>query len=171
MDYFKSISNQLLTKLGAQKEQIEGIQQAIKDSGFDGSKNVSFAAVRQKLKERDLSDQEIEMLFSKYDLDQNRELDEQELRAMFADLEGKKNEIEKEMAENENKRPESSRSVHRYGGGGGPDMSKLTKRVDRMEYTLSVISSKIDSVLGGKVLLAAKPDDVKTRLDEEDLDN
>ncbi len=30
MDYFKGISNQLLTKLGAQKEQIEGIQAAIK---------------------------------------------------------------------------------------------------------------------------------------------
>ncbi|CAG2101885.1 unnamed protein product [Medioppia subpectinata] len=169
MDYFKSISNQLLTKLGAQKEQIEGIQQAIKGAGLDGAKNVSFAAVRQKLKERDLSDQEIEMLFSKYDLDQNRELDEQELRAMFADLEGKKNEIEKEMADNENKRPESARSVHRFGG--GPDMSKLTKRVDRMEYTLSVISSKIDSVLGGKVLLAAKTADVNTRLDEEDLED
>jgi len=30
MDYFKNISNQFLVKLGAQKEQIEGIQQAIK---------------------------------------------------------------------------------------------------------------------------------------------
>lgn len=30
MDYFKGISNQILNKLGAQKEQIEGIQQAIK---------------------------------------------------------------------------------------------------------------------------------------------
>ena len=30
MDYFKNISNQFLAKLGAQKEQIEGIQQAIK---------------------------------------------------------------------------------------------------------------------------------------------
>jgi hypothetical protein len=30
MDYFKNISNTILTKLGAQKEQIEGIQQAIK---------------------------------------------------------------------------------------------------------------------------------------------
>ena len=108
------------------------------------------------------------MLFSKYDLDQNRELDEQELKAMFADLEGKKSAIEKEMAENENKRPDSSRSVHRFGGN-GPDLTKLTKRVDRMEYTLSVISSKIDSVLGGKVLLAAKTEEIKGRVDEEDF--
>lgn len=107
------------------------------------------------------------MLFSKYDLDQNRELDEQELQAMFADLEGKKSAIEKEMAENEHKRPDSSRSVHRFVGN-VPDVSKLTKRVDRMEYTLSLISSKIDSVLGGKILLATKPDDVKAKVEEED---
>ena len=140
------------------------------DSGLEGSKTVSFATVRQKLKERDLSDQEIEMLFAKYDLDQNRELDEQELNAMFADLEGKKSAIEKEMAHNEQKRPESARSVHRFGAAGnGPDLSKLTKRVDRMEYTLSLISSKIDSVLGGKVLLGAKAEDVKAKLEEEDF--
>lgn len=30
MDYFKSISNQILQKLGAQKDQIEEIQEAIK---------------------------------------------------------------------------------------------------------------------------------------------
>ena len=30
MDYFKGISNQLLIKLGAQKDKIEGIQAAIK---------------------------------------------------------------------------------------------------------------------------------------------
>jgi hypothetical protein len=107
------------------------------------------------------------MLFAKYDLDQNRELDEQELKTMFADLEGKKLEIVKEMEENESKRPESAKSMHRFGV--GPDFGKLTKRVDRMEYTLSVISSKIDSVLAGKVVLA-KPDDVKANIEEEELD-
>lgn len=30
MDYFKGISNQIMNKLGAQKEQIEGIQQVIR---------------------------------------------------------------------------------------------------------------------------------------------
>ena len=107
------------------------------------------------------------MLFSKYDLDQNRELDENELQAMFADLENKKSSIEKEIQESEQKRPESARSLHRFVGN-GPDVSKLTKRVDRMEYTLSVISTKIDSVLGGKVLMASKVDEMKSRVDEED---
>lgn len=33
---------------------------------------------------------EIEMLFAKYDVDGNRELDEKEMNQMFADLEGQK---------------------------------------------------------------------------------
>lgn len=127
---------------------------------------MSFSAVRHELKKRDLSDQEIEMLFSKYDLDQNRVLDEQELSKMLADLEGRRMAIEKEIADNENKRPDSARSLHRY----GPDISKITKRVDRMEYTLSVISSKIDSVLEGRIIV--KPDKGNsTSLEEEDLED
>lgn len=157
MDYFKGITSQVLTKLGAQKEHIEGIQAAIKNSGFDGSRKLSFATVRQELKKRNLSDPEIEMLFAKYDIDQNRELDEDELQAMFRDLEGKKNQIEREIEENKNKRPEET--VVGVGGGGhlpiGFDLLKMAKRVDRMEYILSTISSKIDNVLAGKLIQSA----------------
>lgn len=151
MDYFKGISNQILFKLGTQKEQIEGIQQAIKESGFDGSRRLSFATVRQELKKRNLSDQEIEVLFAKYDMDQNRELDPEELQAMFDDLEGKKKSIEKEMEESKKtKRPESALSVHRH----VPDFGKIAKRVDRMEFILGTISTKIDSLMAGKVSTA-----------------
>lgn len=162
MDYFKGITSQVLTKLGAQKEHIEGIQAAIKSSGFDGSRKLSFATVRQELKKRNLSDPEIEMLFAKYDIDQNRELDEDELQAMFRDLEGKKNQIEKEIEENKFKRPDEA--VAGVGGGVGVggghlpigfDLLKMAKRVDRMEYILSTISSKIDNVLAGKIIQSA----------------
>lgn len=150
MDYFKQISNQILHKLGAQKDQIEEIQQAIKQSGLNGSRRLSFATIRHELKKRNLSDQEIEMLFAKYDIDQNRELDENELNAMFDDLEGKKKCIEKEMEENKNKRRESVMSIH---GRHMPnfDYSKMSKRVDRMEYVLSNISTKIDSLFTSKL--------------------
>lgn len=33
------------------------------------------------------------------------------------------------------------------------EMAKLVRRVDRMEFTLSAISAKIDSVLSGKLAL------------------
>ncbi|KAH7636330.1 polycystin-2-like protein 1 [Dermatophagoides farinae] len=150
MDYFKAISNQILHKLGTQKEQIEEIQQAIKQSGFDGSRRVSFSTIRQELKKRNLSDQEIEMLFAKYDIDQNRELDETELHAMFEDLEGKKKSIEKEMEENKNKRRDSVLSLH---GRHLPqfDFGKISKRVDRMEYVLATISNKMDSLFANRI--------------------
>ena len=157
MEYFKGISNSLLTKLGAQKEHIEGIQQVIKESGFDGTRRLSFATIRQELKKRNLSDLEIEMLFAKYDIDQNRELDEDELKAMFDDLEGKKNQLVKEIEENKKNRRDSSISHARPHGHGiipGFDITKMAKRVDRMEYILSTISTKIDSALGGKLITA-----------------
>lgn len=105
--------------------------------------------MRQELKKRNLSDQEIEMLFAKYDIDQNRELDEDELQAMFDDLEGKKKSIEKEIEEKKNKRPESALSIHRHMP--GVDYGKIARRVDRMEYILSTISAKIDHVVGEKL--------------------
>jgi hypothetical protein len=168
MDYFKSSYNNLMVKLGKQTEQIEGIQQAIKEAGT--AKKLSFEKVRDELKKRNLSDQEIEMLFAKYDLDQNRELDEDELKSMLSDLEGKKKELEREVEDNNKKpRPESARSVHRGHGGYNADTSKLQRRVDRMEYTLTSISSKIDSVLAGKIL--TRPDEVRPTLDEEDMED
>jgi len=139
------------------------------ESGFDGSRRLSFATVRQELKKRNLSDLEIEMLFAKYDIDQNRELDENELQAMFDDLEGKKNQIEKEMEENKQKKAAENAEGGGGGGGGGigyrhmpPGMSmagidygKMAKRVDRMEYILGTISTKIDNALAGKLVTAA----------------
>lgn len=125
---------------------------------MDGKRRLSFATVRQELRKRNLSDQEIETLFAKYDIDQNRELDEDELQAMFEDLEGKKNEIEKEMEHNKSKAPENGIDTVAHGGnrhgnlGIGMDYSKIAKRVDRMEYILTTISTKIDKVMSGQLI-------------------
>ncbi|KAI1309439.1 Polycystin-2 [Halotydeus destructor] len=151
MDYFKSNYQGLLGKLGKHREQIDGIQAALK---VDGKKKLSYDHVHAELKKRNLSEQEIEMLFAKYDLDNNRELDEDELAQMLVDLEGKKKQLENEIAK-EQQRPMSAISArHR-----NPDeMIKLMRRVDRMEYTLSVISAKIDSALDGKLILPKAKD-------------
>ena len=115
------------------------------DSGFDGSRRLSFATVRQELKKRNLSDLEIEMLFAKYDIDQNRELDAGELQAMFDDLEGKKMKLEKEI-EKENKAEENNVGA----GGGIKHMSPINLDLGKIEYILTTISNKIDSALAGK---------------------
>ncbi|RWS03638.1 polycystin-2-like protein, partial [Dinothrombium tinctorium] len=161
MDYFKSHYQNLLTKLGKQREQIEGIQAALQAKG---KKTLNFEEVRKELKKRNLTDPEIEMLFAKYDLDCNRELDEDELKKMFEDLEGKKKEIDEEIAM-EQKRPSSAVSVHHFKST-YEDIIKLTRRVDRMEHTLAVISAQIDSVLAGK-LIVNKPDAKVEKENEE----
>lgn len=89
------------------------------------------------------------MLFAKYDLDHNRELDEDELKRMFEDLEGKKKQLEKQI-ECEQKRPSTAAMGF---GASTDDVNRLVRRVDRMEYTLSLIAAKIDSVLDGKIIL------------------
>ena len=90
------------------------------------------------------------MLFAKYDLDHNRELDEDELKRMFEDLEGKKKQLEKQI-ESEQKRPMSAAAIGF--GASADDVNRLVRRVDRMEYTLSLIAAKIDSVLEGRIIL------------------
>jgi len=101
------------------------------------------------LKKRNLTDLEIEMLFAKYDTDGNRELDEEELAAMMADLEGKKKAMDKEIEEAREQKKRPSSAV----GTGSEDWKNLVRRVDRMEHTISLVASKIESVLDGKLVL------------------
>lgn len=119
----------------------------------EGKKKLSYEHVHTELVKRNLTEQEIEMLFAKYDLDNNRELDEDELAQMLDDLEGKKKELENEIAKEGQKRPASALSMGAHYRGSPEDVSKLVRRVDRMEYMLSVISTKIDAVLDGKLIL------------------
>ena len=127
----------------------------------DGEK-VSYENVRKELKKRNLTDQEIELLFAKYDVDNNRELDKRELERLFQDLKGKKQMIESEIQKEQTNRPATAVSLTgptitlRSGIGAGippEEMAKIVRRIDRMEYTLSVIVNKIDSVLDGKIIL------------------
>lgn len=156
MEYFKSHYQGLLGKLGAQRDQIETIQAALT---VDSNKKLSFEHVRAELKKRDLSDPEIEMLFAKYDLDSNRELDSEELAKMLADLEGKKLALDAQIEHEQQNRPTSAVSRHQFAMG-GEDMIKLTRRVDRMEHTLMAISGKIDAALSGKLIIPKAPPEV-----------
>jgi len=144
LDYFKSHYRNLLVKLGKQKEQIEGIQAAL---NAEGKQRLSYLHVRDELRKRNLTDVEIEMLFAKYDLDSNRELDQNELQKMFQDLEGKKKKLDKEIAL-EQSRPSNDSTIH---FNASENLIKLTRRVDRIEHTLTLIADKIDAVLGGQL--------------------
>lgn len=103
------------------------------------------------------------MLFAKYDVDNNRELDKRELERLFEDLKGKKQMIESQIQKEQSNRPATAVSLtgptvnvrSLVGAGGVPpeEMAKIVRRIDRMEYTLTVIVNKIDSVLDGRLIL------------------
>ena len=67
------------------------------DTGAAGTAAPAPASILPVIRE-DMTDAEIETLFSRYDVDDNRELDESEFQRMMADLEGKRRRLEEEMA-------------------------------------------------------------------------
>ncbi|GFS38919.1 polycystin-2 [Trichonephila inaurata madagascariensis] len=153
-DFFKKGYNNILGKLG-KRDKIQDIQNALRIADFDGDKKLSYQEVRQQLKARNLSEMEIEMLFAKYDVDGNRELDEKEMQQMFADLEGQKLQLDDEinnqqsMIASDSSRPPTAAVYGRGNGSNVPadEFNVLTRRVDRMEHSIGSIVSKIDAVL------------------------
>lgn len=143
VDYFKKGYNNILGKLG-KRDQIVDIQNALKMADINNDSKLTFEEVRKTLKAQNFSDMEIEMIFSKYDVDGNRELSEQETKEMMAHLEGQKIQLDQEI----------QRDNGDSAGGGGEgtgvlvdDFNVLTRRVDRMEHSIGSIVSKIDAVL------------------------
>ncbi|XP_023235603.1 polycystin-2-like [Centruroides sculpturatus] len=149
VDYFKKGYNNFLSKLG-KRDQIADLHNAMKLADSDGDNKLSFEEVRRKLKQQNFSEAEIEMWFAKYDIDGNRQLDEQETRQMLADLEGQKLQLDREIEKEQQMPSDASRPASAVGGRSGvslDDFHVLSRRVDRMEHSIGSIVSKIDAVL------------------------
>ncbi|XP_075545246.1 polycystin-2-like isoform X1 [Dermacentor variabilis] len=151
VDYFKKGYNNILGKLG-KRDQIVDIQNALKMADTNHDNKLTFDEVRKTLKAQNFSDMEIEMLFSKYDVDGNRELNEQETKEMMAHLEGQKVLLDEEIQREKTSGNDSAGGGGGNGGGGDGGVSSdefniLTRRVDRMEHSIGSIVSKIDAVL------------------------
>ncbi|KAM7305363.1 polycystin-2 [Ixodes scapularis] len=153
VDYFKKGYNNILGKLG-KRDQIVDIQNALKMADSNNDSKLTFEEVRRTLKAQNFSDMEIEMIFSKYDVDGNRELSEQETKEMMAHLEGQKVLLDQEIQLEKTQGDSSNAGGNAGGGGGGDgsgvsldDFNVLSRRVDRMEHSIGSIVSKIDAVL------------------------
>ncbi|XP_037518166.1 polycystin-2 [Rhipicephalus sanguineus] len=153
VDYFKKGYNSILGKLG-KRDQIVDIQNALKMADTNHDNKLTFDEVRKTLKAQNFSDMEIEMLFSKYDVDGNRELNEQETKEMMAHLEGQKVLLDEEIQREKTSGNDNAGGGGGNGSGGGGDggvsseeLNILTRRVDRMEHSIGSIVSKIDAVL------------------------
>lgn len=153
VDYFKKGYNSILGKLG-KRDQIVDIQNALKMADTNHDNKLTFDEVRKTLKAQNFSDMEIEMLFSKYDVDGNRELNEQETKEMMAHLEGQRVLLDEEIQREKTSGNDNAGGGGGNGSGGGGDggvsseeLNILTRRVDRMEHSIGSIVSKIDAVL------------------------
>jgi len=176
-DYFKKGYNKMMDKMNLKRDKIVDIQKALQTADIDNDRTVDFDEWRQDLKTRGYAEAEIEAVFAKYDLDGDRVLDEEEQKAMLADLEGQKEALDKQYAEMDKGRPATARTgagsrvsfdadsgedsdeesgvkSSRGGRGGAPvngvsyeEFNVLSRRVDRMEHSIGSIVSKIDAVL------------------------
>jgi len=165
-DYFKQGYHNMLNKLNKRRDRIHEIQNALRRADVHNDKHIDFEEWRHDLKMRGYAEAEIEAVFSKYDLDGDRRLDEVELRKMQTDLDGQQIAIKGEYNEMEKtgkgmgldgadrgyhqKVEAGSRCEGETGGGGGvpsEEFTLLQRRVDRMEHSIGSIVSKIDTVL------------------------
>ncbi|CAN7994310.1 unnamed protein product [Ixodes hexagonus] len=148
--YCRSGYNNILGKLG-KRDQIVDIQNALKMADSNNDSKLTFEEVRKTLKAQNFSDMEIEMIFSKYDVDGNRELSEQETKEMMAHLEGQKVLLDQEIQLEKTQGDSTNAGGNAGGGDGGgvalDDFNVLSRRVDRMEHSIGSIVSKIDAVL------------------------
>jgi hypothetical protein len=88
------------------------------------------------------------MFFSRYDIDGDRALDENEKRRMLADLEGRQMEMDEEDHKSKD-RPSSGRpgSAIPANAVSYEEFGQLQSRVNRMEGSIGSIVTKIDAML------------------------
>ncbi|XP_054715957.1 polycystin-2-like [Uloborus diversus] len=146
-DYFKKGFNNVMGKLG-KRNQLLDLQNALKLADANGDNKLTFEEVRQKLRQQNFTDMEIEMLFAKYDLNNDRELDADETKMMLADLDGQRLEIDRQIKKSENNdSPNATNAVAMASLVSQQDFNGLSERVDKMENSIGNIVSKIDAVL------------------------
>ncbi|XP_013419423.1 polycystic kidney disease 2-like 1 protein isoform X2 [Lingula anatina] len=107
-DYFKKGYDKMLDKLKFKRDKIIDIQKAIVDADANADKQIDFDEWKRDLKERGYADSEIEAVFAKYDLNNDRMLDEEEIRKMQEELEGQRMAVDKEFEGLENKEGEAA---------------------------------------------------------------
>lgn len=145
----------MLNKLNFKRDKIVAIQHALETADKDGNQQLDFDEWRSDLKAKGYAEAEIEAVFSKYDLDGDRILDETEKGNMEADLKGQHNALDREYDQLEEKKNDSDESdeegMKGFGGAANgvsyEEFRVLSRRVDRMEHSIGSIVSKIDAVL------------------------
>lgn len=167
-DYFKKSYEKMLDRLNVKRDRIIDIQNALKSADVNKDGIIEFDEWRRDLKARGYTDVEIENVFSRYDSDGDRVLRDAEQRRFKSDLDAQENNLEMDIKDlndshvaQHNKEAAvagAASATASSGATGGNDSDPanritydefaiLVRRIDRMEYSIGNIVSRIDGVL------------------------
>ncbi|CAF3336661.1 unnamed protein product [Rotaria socialis] len=155
-DYFKRSYEKMLERLNVKRDRIIDIQDALRSADVNKDGVIEFDEWRRDLKARGYTDVEIENVFSRYDVDGDRVLRDSEQLHFKADLAALENNLEKDI-NNLKKESIAPKQADGKGAGAGEsdngnrvtydEFAILVRRIDRMEYSIGNIVSRIDDVL------------------------
>ncbi|CAF4656456.1 unnamed protein product [Rotaria sp. Silwood1] len=142
-------------------ERIIDIQNALKSADVNKDGVIEFDEWRRNLKARGYTDVEIENVFSRYDTDGDRVLRDNEQRRFKADLAAQENNLDMDIKDLNDTHVVQQSNVQVTATATGnnnnetdnenhityDEFSILVRRIDRMEYSIGSIVSRIDNVL------------------------
>ncbi|CAF1030105.1 unnamed protein product, partial [Adineta ricciae] len=172
-EYFKKSYDKMLERLNVKRDRIIDIQNALKSADVNKDGIIEFDEWRRDLKARGYTDIEIENVFSRYDTDGDRVLRDAEQRRFKADLTAQENNLDMDIQDLSDSQVQKANPVaggaaaaaaagtttttgaNTTNGNDGDNPNRITydefailvRRIDRMEYSIGNIVSRIDGVL------------------------
>ncbi|CAF0732509.1 unnamed protein product [Adineta steineri] len=164
-DFVRKGYGKMRERLTVKRDRIADIRRALALADLNRDKRLEFDEWRTEMKSRGYAEEEIEALFSKYDFNGDRVLDENEQRALSNDLLRQNDAIIREMDElntsKKNNMPidtgdDEEEGGDRHGSAGSKrlqahevsmeEYNELAKRLDTMESSVGFVLTKIDNV-------------------------
>jgi polycystin 2 len=153
-DFVKQGYIKLRERLTAKHDRITDIRRALSVADINCDKRLDFEEWRNEMKSRGYSEEEIETMFAKYDINGDRVLDENEQRALSSDLSKQTDAILQEMDElnmTVKNMPVKNIAKNEYEGNVATsrqevsieDYNDLAKRVDSMETCVGSVLTKV----------------------------
>ncbi|CAF0936292.1 unnamed protein product [Adineta steineri] len=150
-EYFKKSYGKVLERLHFKRDRVIDIQEALKNADINKDGVIEFEEWRRDLKARGYTDTEIENVFTRYDVDGDGVLRIGEQDTFKNDLSAQENDLNKNIKgfkDGTQDRKLSRKSVQDNTNHITFDeFSILRQRMDRMEYSVGSIVSRIDDVL------------------------
>lgn len=164
-DYLKLNYGRIVDKLSLRRDRILDIQAVLKSDEVSSKDELDFNTWRKELKAKGYADMEIESLFSKYDVDCDRKLNELEKLKLVKDIAKARNNVSKEFKDFKvDHKVQTKKDAFEVGDELGnqneeeedienkkmtrDDFDFIVSRIDRMELSVAGVINKIDRLFG-----------------------